>query len=201
MSDIKVVIPWRPHPSRERGLAWVSEYYRHRLGEDCVHVEVDDSDRPFNRSKTINQGVLKFPDATVVIGDADCIICDHSLRRAVSEVDDRMIVPHNSYCKTTPAQAEQLLCMDPKARVSGKMFRRRRSKRANAGIWVVRASLFLEHMMDEEFEGWGCEDTEFLTRMPIAPRFNGPLFHIWHKRPSKKHYRKNRRMLFEKAGG
>ena len=33
--------------------------------------------------------------------------------------------------------------------------------------------------MDERFEGWDCEDTEFLRRISW-PRLPGPLFHIWH---------------------
>lgn len=193
MREVKVVIPWRPEPSREAGLRWVSEYYRHRLGQDCVHIEVDDSSRPFNRSKTINRGVAKFPDATVVIGDADCIICNKALQVAVAEADDKMIIPHDSFCRTTRAQGKWILSKDPREPVSCKWLRSRRSKPATGGLWVIRASLFLDHLMDERFQGWGSEDTEFLRRVPIDRR-KGPLFHIWHVKASKRHFRRNKRL-------
>ncbi len=44
------------------------------------------------------------------------------------------------------------------------------------------------------FEGWGCEDTEFLRRIPLR-RLPGPLFHIWHAKASKERFARNRRLL------
>jgi len=48
--------------------------------------------------------------------------------------------------------------------------------------------------MDERFQGWGCEDTEFLRRIPWR-RWPGPLFHIWHAKASKERFERNRRLL------
>lgn len=199
MSNVKVVIPWRHHPRRIEGLEWVSAYFRHRLGVSCVHIEEDNSDRPFNRAKTINRGVARFPDATIVIADADCVICDYSLRRAIAESSqlDQMLIPHNRFCRTTRQQGNWILRQDPQQKVSGRWFRGNREKGATGGLWVVRAELFLDHRMDERFEGWGSEDTEFLSRIPLARRYNGPLFHIWHPRPSKAHYRRNHRLSWQ----
>jgi hypothetical protein len=72
---------------------------------------------------------------------------------------------------------------------------------ADAGLprrlCVVRAGL-RRHRMDERFEerfeGWGCEDTECLRRIPWR-RLPGPLFHVWHSKASKERFERNRRLL------
>jgi hypothetical protein len=61
--------------------------------------------------------------------------------------------------------------------VSGKLYRHQRTRACPGGLWVVHADLFQRHCMDERFHGWGCEDTEFLRRIPWR-RLPGPLFHI-----------------------
>ena len=53
----KVIIPWRPEPSREAGFEWLVRYYSHRFGADSVHVETDDTDGPLNKSRLINRAV------------------------------------------------------------------------------------------------------------------------------------------------
>lgn len=189
---VRVIIPYRPHPSREGGLAWVKAYYEHRVGEDRVHVELDTEIGLFNKSRLVNRAAARFPGEILVIADADCVICDHSLRLAIDEVPpDQMICPHNVICRTTASQAAWLLSQDPRARVSGRMFRRRRGKHAPlGGIWVIHQELFMQHKMDERFCGWGYEDSEFLRRVPHY-RFAGPLFHIWHKPQSREGTERN----------
>lgn len=193
---VKVVIPWRPEPTREPPFDWVCAYYRHRLGDDCVHVEVDESDGPFNRAKIINRGVARFPDAKIVISDADCFICDHSLFRAIREVDRKLLIPHGRRYYMTKGQARQILARDPARAIGGQMFRQHRAKAAIGGIWVIRADVFLKKPMDERFEGWGFEDVEFYRRVPRVRYKRSPLYHIWHE-PASRAYRERNRALFE----
>ena len=193
MEKVKVVIPWLPNKSREPGFKWVCDYYRHRLGKDSVHVEIANTS-PFNRSQVINAAVSKFPGHKIVISDADCFICDHGLARAVREVnDDEMLIPHNCFCPTSRVQKQWILKQDPKNKVTAKWFRKRRKRRAQAGIWVVTYDFFMDAPMDERFIGWGCEDTEFLRRTATR-RFGGPLYHIHHKRPSKRYFMRNKKL-------
>ena len=72
--------------------------------------------------------------------------------------------------------------------------RNQRTRACPGGLWIVHADLFNAHRMDERFEGWGCEDTEFLRRIPWR-RLPGPLFHIWHAKASKEALGRNRRLL------
>ncbi|EAQ77166.1 galactosyltransferase-related protein [Blastopirellula marina] len=194
---VKVIVPWRPDESRQEGLKWVVKYYEHRLGEGCIHLAVDDSKEPFNKSKLLNLAIAKYPGHVIVIADADCIICDHSLSRAVREVtDEEMICPHNRTCRTTKKQARWILNQNPSSRVRGKWFIKTRSKPAVGGIWVITHELFMKHRMDERFEGWGHEDGDFKDRVPHK-RYQGPLFHIWHPPSSRKGTRRNSRIRNE----
>ena len=194
MQPVKVVIPWMPNKSRQAGFDWVCEYYRHRLGSDSVHVELQSSKKPFNRSRTINRAVARFPGCKIVISDADCFLCDHALLRAVDEVDDEMmLIPHNRFCPTSVEQKQWILERNPAEKVTARWFLKTRRRPAQAGIWVVTHDFFMDAPMDERFEGWGCEDTEFLRRTATR-RFSGPLYHIHHKRPSKRHFMRNKKL-------
>jgi len=194
VQPVKVVIPWMPNPSRKAGFDWVCAYYRHRLGNDSVHVQEQKPGKPFNRSRVINAAVAQFPGCKIIISDADCFICDHALKRAVAEVtDEEMLIPHNRFCPTTVQQKTWLLQRDPKSKVRANWFAATRRRMAQAGIWVVTHAFFMDAPMDERFEGWGCEDTEFLRRTATR-RFKGPLYHIHHKRPSKSRFKANRKL-------
>jgi hypothetical protein len=105
-----------------------------------------------------------------------------------------MILPHNSVCRMNRDQSRRILRWNPADPISGKLYRDQRTRACPGGLWVVHADLFQRHRMDERFEGWGCEDTEFLRRIPWR-RLPGPLFHIWHAKASKERLKRNRRLL------
>src|SRR5690606_32660056 len=79
-------------------------------------------------------------------------------------------------------------------RVSGRLYRKQRTRAAPGGMWVVREEFFLRYKMDERFCGWGGEDTELLGRIPRI-RLSGPLFHLWHAPADRSNLRRNRRLL------
>ena len=193
---VKVVIPWREDESRLPGFNWVCEYYKHRFGPNCLCISPS-PEGPFNRAAAINAGVRQFPGHTVFIADADCFLCDHAINRSVEEVpDDKVLIPHSYFVPGNVRQKRKLINeQDPKELVRANWWRTRRKLRykAPAGIWVVNADFFLEDPLDERFVGWGCEDTEFLTRVPFT-RLPGPLYHIVHKRPNEKYVKRNKRL-------
>ena len=51
-------------------------YYSHRFGAGAVHVETDDPDGPFNKSRLITRAVSQYAGLVCVITDADAFICD-----------------------------------------------------------------------------------------------------------------------------
>lgn len=106
----------------------------------------------------------------------------------------KMVLPHNSVCRMTREQSRRILRWNPADPVPGKLYRNQRTRACPGGLWIVHADLFNAYRMDERFEGWGCEDTEFLRRIPWR-RLPGPLSHIWHAKASKESLRRNRRLL------
>jgi hypothetical protein len=193
---IRVIIPWRTEPTRQAGFEWLLRYYLHRFGDGSVHVQMDDGRGPFNKSRLINDAVGLFPGHVCVISDADAFICDWTLREALrlAGTGNKLILPHYSVCRMTRDQSRRVLRWDPADPVSGKLYRHQRTRACPGGLWVVHADLFNRHRMDERFEGWGCEDTEFLRRIPWR-RLPGPLFHIWHAKASKERLKRNRQLL------
>lgn len=184
---VKIIIPWRPEPSRMAGFEWLLRYYAHRFGNDAVHVETDGSEEPFNKSRTINLAVSRFLGYVCVITDADVFICDWTLRESIRLASRRdfLYLLHNCICRMTQHQSRQPLRQHPGKRVSGQMHRKQRTAACPGGIWVVRSDLFLQYEMVVSFPGWGCEDTELLRRIPHI-RLAGPMFYIWHGKASRR---------------
>jgi hypothetical protein len=193
---VKVIIPWRAEPSRQAGFEWLVQYSSHRFGAEAVHVETEDTDGPFNKSLLINRAVSQYAGHVCVITDADAFICNWTLREAIrlAGMGTKMVLPHNSVCRMTREQSRRVLCWNPADPVPGKLYRNQRTRTCPGGLWVVHADLFNRYRMDERFEGWGCEDTEYLRRIPWR-RLPGPLFHIWHAKASKERFEGNRRLL------
>ncbi len=177
------------------GFEWRVRYYSHRFGIDAVHIETDDTDCPFNKSRLINRAMAGHAGHVRVITDGDAFIGDGTLREAIrlAGTGAKMILPHNSVCRMTGEQSRRVLRWNPADPVPGKLYRNRRTRACPGGLWVVHADLFDRHRMDERFEGWGCEDTEFLRRIPRR-RLPVPLFHIWHAKASKERFEQNRRL-------
>ena len=198
---VKVIIPYRLSPERDRGFRWVCRYYQQRLGYHTVYVEPDLGTDPFNKSRLINRAAAKFHDHILLIADADCFICDYSLYACIDACRDNFYIPHNVWCETTPEQSEEILGMPCTRRIRGNLFRRNRTRKpAYGGLWVIEGRLFMEHKMDEDFQGWGCEDIEFVNRVPHI-RINGPLFHIYHPYASREYRSRNLELLKQKTNG
>jgi hypothetical protein len=161
-----------------------------------VHIETDDTDGPFNKWRLINRAVSQRSDQVCVITDADAFNCAWTLREAVrlAGTGAKMILPHNSVCRMTREQSRRALRWNPADPVPGKHYRNQLTRACPGCLWVVHADLFPLHRMDERFEGWGCDDTEFLGRIPWR-RLPGPLFYIWHTKASKDRFERNRRLL------
>lgn len=197
---VKVILPYRPHLTREAGFHWVCAWYACRFGLDSIHVELDPgNDQWFNKSAVINRAVKKHPGHVVVIADADCVVCDGAIRDAVScaEKLDMLIVPHNRVCRCNEIESAILLQKNPALPVSGRLFRYRRTRRAAGGMWAIKSDLFNENPMDENFIGWGAEDTEYTKRMKVR-RFPGPLFHFYHEKADLGMLQKNQLYLARK---
>lgn len=192
---VRAIIPYMHHPSREAGLQWVTEWYKSRVDDVLIARSVEE---PFNKSKTVNEAARDSQEFDIlIIGDADCVICNYSLRVGISVAynGQKLVIPHNSSCYTDPDQAQYLLRQPPALGANGRWFSGKRSKKPSpGGIWILPAQLLLARPMDERFQGWGGEDNEFIRRVRHT-RLAGPLFHIYHEIASRAHRGRNLNLL------
>lgn len=191
---VQVIIPWRFEASRITGLKWVSAYYQDRIGKP-VHLEIDDSNKPFNRAAMINRAAERFPGHVIVIADADCLLCDESLYDAIQQAnEDRttLIAPHSTFCPMTRSQSQRVLELPPTTKIQEHWFRENRKKPGTGGIWVAHYDLLHKTPMPGNFIGWGCEDVAYLKIVPWR-RLHAPMFHIHHRKASRRYHRRNRK--------
>lgn len=73
------------------------------------------------------------------------------------------------------------------------------AKTANLAVW--RRDLVAVNGMDEEYEGWGLEDSDLVIRLirsgvrHKSGRYACPLIHLWHREQDKARLRENRTHL------
>ncbi len=168
----------------------------------------------FRLSQCRNEGVLASTADYLLFTDADCVLpSDHvsihlqSCRRGRvvaghcyrldAEASDRLSLERirsgnlfplvkrrevrRAYWKRVKARAYELLRVSMRPRLSG----------SNIGVW--RADCERINGFDENFVGWGMEDTDFQHRLEsIGVRSNlarTGVYHLWH--PQHPTYRKN----------
>jgi hypothetical protein len=95
-------------------------------------------------------------------------ICDWTLQEAtrLALTVAKMILPHSSVCRMNREQSRRVLRWNPADPISGKLYRHQRTSSLSRRLLGGHADLFKLYRMDERFEGRGCEDTEFLRRIP-----------------------------------
>lgn len=98
----------------------------------------------------------------------------------------------NNPCKTISCRLLQRVFSRPVAHLKG-------IKTCNFALW--RDDAFLVNGFNEEFEGWGREDTEFALRLLYAGkqrknlRFGGIIFHLYHPENDRTTLPENDRLL------
>ena len=187
---IIAVVPWRPKPDREPARRWVREYLENRSAKV---IFADSVGEPFSRSEAINQAVEKAkpkPADVIAVCDADCFITSTRWFEGANAAaaTGRLVIPHDSVCRMTPAQSQEVLknyC--PTKGPTGKWFRKNRSPECHSGITFLKAeSFFRVNGYDANFRGWGGEDTAHRITcnqfLGATIRLDGPLFHFHHER-------------------
>lgn len=193
--DLSIVIPYRPHPDRDRIYTWV-----HRritgLMPDVELIVGDDFDRglPFNRARACNDGIAKSKNEYVLIGDADIVYDGDAVHRAVDLLDKgaSWVIGYTLKWHLSEETTEQLLRSSPALTITNLM----KSKFTTDPIYpppaaggtsscvLIRREIFPEIRFDERFVGWGYEDQAFATVCTtlLGPYLRTPddCLHLWH---------------------
>jgi len=127
------------------------------------------SDCPYNRSRVFNHGVkITCPDdsAILCLMDADLLVDKFFIERCIGISDKRdIVIPYDNIKYLT----EQSSIWARKDRLQDDQFAVWKydgiEKRAHGGAVLVKTSVYnrLEGH-DENFVGWGCEDSDFILR-------------------------------------
>lgn len=154
---LTVVIPWRPQPSRLAAFAEVTAWYREHLPEAELRP-VDSCDAIFNlaRCRNLGIGAVEDPEQVVVLGDADTLPEEPSLRCAIeaAAASGRVHLPYTDYhWLGADGTAEFRAGVEP-ADCSYELVRG-----ACSGVYVTTPASWWSHGgQDERFRGWGYED-------------------------------------------
>lgn len=152
----RIVIPWRPAPSRldafHRVVTWYGAHF-----PDLPLSTVDTGDDPFVLAACRNIAMSQADDdEVVVIGDADTIPEPEALRAAIhaARTSDRVQLPYTEYRwlgRTGSAQYAEGRDLEDcdHDHVVG----------ACSGVYVATPRTWARHGgQDERFRGWGFED-------------------------------------------
>lgn len=140
----------------------------------------------FNKSKSINNGVIASNTEYVVILDIDCITKKKNINKSLCLLQKgyEVVHPFNRSVKDIENKEEF------KKNYDFSTVKTPKQKRpwADGGIVFWNKKSFVQiGMKNEYFSGWGGEDNEIMVRADLFNlkqyRINDTLYHLYHKRP------------------
>lgn len=156
MTEVIVVLPWRPAPSRIPAYERVRAWYAQHLPELTV-TTVDTDDDPFVLAACRNKAMQDAArDAVVVVGDADTLPEPGPLRAAIAAArdSDRVHLPYDEYRWLGSDGSAQFDAGTPLEDCAYELV-----IGACSGVYVATPRTWAAHGgQDENFRGWGFED-------------------------------------------
>jgi hypothetical protein len=179
----KIVLPWRPAPSRldafERVVQWYGTHF-----PDLPLETIDTDDQPFVLAACRNAAMRAAdPEQVVVIGDADTLPEPAALRAAIAAARDSDVVhlPYDEYRWLGREGSTQFAAGVPLIDCVYDLV-----EGACSGVYVATPRTWERHGgQDENFRGWGFEDAAwFLAHQTLlgAPpqRHSGRVYALHH---------------------
>lgn len=155
-------------------------------------VEHADMIEPWSKGAAINAAAECATGGVLVIADADMLVNDRAIRRALEHLDNgaAWVVPYRSVYRLSKSVTRRLTAGEikpiPTPLCPNLLERRAHRGPAGGGIVIVRAADF--HRVggiDPAFTGWGGEDEAFGRALDtlIGPhiRLDYPAWHLWHR--------------------
>jgi hypothetical protein len=163
--SVEIIIPWSWEEARVPLLETVLDHL-----EAWEWTLAIDEDEPFSRGRAINRAVNDSSAEVVLVNDADCIVPEDQIVRAIALALELPgpVLAFTDYTRLNQAGA-------PERVVEGA---------PSQSCFAIRRHSFLTvGGYDERFEGWGYEDVAFnvaCSRLWPLRRIPGPLYHLWH---------------------
>lgn len=184
MTQVGVVIPWRPTHSRQYALNLVKDWYAENLSDARVILSDLEGD-PFNLAGSRNKGVRELEDCDVVVlNDADTIPEVDPLIEAIEQCQKTGLVhlPYNEYRSLRLIGTHEYLRKTPADRCDHLVV-----DGACSGVYVTTPQTWWSHNgQDEYFRGWGFEDAAWMaahkTLLGHEPRrHEGRVYAFYHE--------------------
>ncbi len=181
-------------PHRAKVWSWLRRRWQEAWPEARI---VEGRSEPFSRARSINDAAAQARDADVyVIVDADSWCDANVVREAVAAVKDYLL-PWTPGYRLNERYTREVLARNPyrerftRPRITPNLERAPHTHLSGCVV-VTREAFEAVGGFDEEFTGWGFEDTAFIYALDHAagrpkgqrgsgnPRGSASLIHLWH---------------------
>jgi len=149
-----------------------------------IHTKTPSPEYLYNRSWTLNEGVRQANGKIVVLNDNDMLVPEsyaaeflRASNSGAQVINLKRFIAYLDEPSTTEVFHRQALA----GRLSSEAIVQNLC--AGGSLGVLREAYFAIGGMDEEFVGWGGEDTEFWDRcqtLRVANHTYMPIVHLWH---------------------
>lgn len=168
-------------------------YHCKEENQKLVHILVQDNDPVFHRTRYLNK-LLNLSKTNIAgIWDTDVILDVAQIKQAVNAVKNGITLcyPYDGrFLFLNPAQSDNVrndVISFLEDKNFGEIEAFSMGRPSAGGAFIVNKQRYLKGGGENEnFYGWGPEDTERLKRMEIlgepTQRIEGPLFHLHHPR-------------------
>lgn len=187
---VAIVIPWLDSGDEHRRRAF--EYvYNHLKSMDLGEIFIGEADT-LNRARMRNNGAYKAIEAGYTklhFNDADCLITKEQLEQAIKYMSaNRVVYPYNRVpVHLTKEQTDRVVEGEP---FTNYWNTRTKEVRPGAGNFCCNTDTFLKlGGLDEAFEGWGYEDTDFTAaahKLYRTQTVHGSVVELYHSATERK---------------
>jgi hypothetical protein len=198
--DAAIVVPWRAAEGREQSfdLAW--RYNNKEFADFKVYFSDSVGER-FNVSEARNRGCIQAIEdgyKTLVVIDADTIFSRDSVLEAVKEVSTKHVISYAyTHAFETNERTSHLLNIG--ATPLGELAESNALLWGHVGSgWAMSSEMFWDiNGWDENFHGWGWEDTAFQKAYELLfnsemYRAPGICYRLWHSERDSSNLEDNR---------
>jgi hypothetical protein len=203
---ISLLVPFKTdHAERAAAWEWLSEYWSAVLPKAQIVVQSNE-DRPFRKTRAINEAYKRATGDVIVILDADAYLDAEVILEAARRIrEDRRYwaIPYRRLYRLTKDASNLVIASDPRDPLKF-------SDPPPASVYVNESGQSIGHWYgamiqifpreafeavngaDSRFRGWGGEDASMMKAIDTLysrhQTLDAPVYHLWHPTTAGKWY-------------